>query len=66
MSTYLVYGSYPPATPFDTIVQFRAKDAEGNEYVVCADHRPAEAILDALEDQGEVEVEAEDYMVRRA
>jgi hypothetical protein len=48
-----------------TIVQFAGTDAEGNPVTVAADHRMAQAIADAIAEDGYAEVSAPSYMVTR-
>ena len=55
-----------PIADLGTIITFRGLDAEGDPWVVCADHRPAHDILDALAEGETVEVDPEEWQVWRA
>lgn len=48
-----------------TIVQFEGTDEDGDTVIVSCDHRPAQDILNALQDGEEVVVDPEPWAVQR-
>jgi hypothetical protein len=53
-----------PDTGVATVYTFLGTDPETGENIVFAvDHRPAQAIIDAVEAEGEITVEVEDWQI---
>lgn len=54
-----------PFANHGSIIQFVGVDDDGNEYVVAVDHRPAYAVIEALEFGEEVRATVEPWQISR-
>lgn len=54
-----------PQTPVDhgTIVVFTGTDPDGRTFTFGVDHRPAQGLLDALDTEGPIDADVDDFQI---